>query len=320
MTPFLRSRPALVLLALSLAANAATPAPAPRPPEPSRRAVIISWDGAKPEVLRALMAQGHLPTVKSVEDEGCWTMDAHTIVPSLTLPSHVSMTTGLLPTAHGVTWNSDRPEKGPLKVPTVFTLAREAGLKAALVVGKTKLALLAGPGGPGCVVLKEGGPEEVVKRAAQTLKERDLDLLFVHFAAPDADGHDFGWGDTAAGQPPSAEYQAALCACDAATGHLLATLKADPRWAQTIVILTADHGGKGKDHGGEDPQETTIPWLATGGLVAAHGALKVPVHTTDTAATALAALGLPVPSGWAGRPVPGVLAESAPAARLKPAA
>jgi arylsulfatase A-like enzyme len=315
-----RFRIALTLLALAGTAFAAGPAPAKRTSTNTPRAVILSWDGAKPDVLRFLLAQGHLQTFKGLQESGCWTMEAHTIVPSLTLPSHVSMVTGLLAAGHGVTWNSDRPEKGPLKVPTVFSLAREAGLRVALIVGKKKLALLAGPGGADCQVLEKGSPGDVAHRAIQTLRDKDPDLLFVHFGAPDAAGHDFGWGDAAAGRPPSPEYEAALCSCDDATGQFLAALRSDPRWARTLVILTADHGGLGTNHGGEDPQETTIPWVASGGLVVARGALKVPVHTTDTAATALAALGLNVPAGWNGKPVPGVLAEPSPAVRLKPAA
>jgi predicted AlkP superfamily pyrophosphatase or phosphodiesterase len=315
-----RSRIVLASLALVFSAGAIGLAPAGRTPGPEPRAVILSWDGAKPDVLKDLLAQGHLITLKRMEEAGCWTMDAHTIVPSLTLPSHVSMVTGLLAAGHGVTWNSDRPEKGPLKVPTMFSLAREAGLKVALIVGKTKLRLLAGPQGPDCQVLEKGGPGDVAHRAIQALKDGNPDLLFVHFGAPDAAGHDFGWGDAAAGHPPSPEYEAALCACDDATGQLLAALRADPRWARTLVILTADHGGVGKNHGGDSPQETTIPWVAAGGLVTARGALKVAVHTTDTAATALAALEVPIPSGWTGHPVPGVLAEKPPATRLKPAA
>jgi predicted AlkP superfamily pyrophosphatase or phosphodiesterase len=316
-----RSRVSLTLLAaLACSTFAAGPTPVKGPSHAPPRVVILSWDGAKPDVLRSLLAQGHLPTFKGLQDGGRWTLEAHTIVPSLTLPSHVSMTTGLLAAGHGVTWNSDRPDKGPLKVPTVFSLAREAGLRVALIVGKTKLALLAGPGAPDCQVVKEGGPEDVARLAVQAVRQRDPDLLFVHFGAPDAAGHDFGWGDTAAGRPPSPEYEAALCSCDEATGKLLAALRSDPRWAHTLLILTADHGGLDKNHGGEDPQETTIPWIASGGLVAARGVLKVPVHTTDTAATALAALGLNVPADWNGKPVPGVLAEKAPAVQLKPAA
>jgi arylsulfatase A-like enzyme len=230
------------------------------------------------------------------------------------------MLTGLPPSQHGVTWNSDRPEKGPLAVPTVFSLAKAAGLKTAMVVGKTKLKLLAGTGNVDSEVLETGPPHEVAMQALDILTQKDPDLLFVHFAAADGEGHDYGWGNSATGQPPSPEYEGALAACDRATAEILKSVHSDGRWRTTLLILTADHGGKEKNHGGEDPQETSIPWVADGGLVVARGELRVPVVTEDTAATALSALGIPVPAGWTGRPVPGVLSSRPAGAALRPAA
>lgn len=103
--------------------NGRTAAP-PTEASPKPRAVIVCWDGAKPAVLRNLLTGGRLPVLKALMKDGCWTWSAQTIVPSSTLPSHVSMLTGVPPAIHGVTWNSERPEKGPLQVTTVFSIAK----------------------------------------------------------------------------------------------------------------------------------------------------------------------------------------------------
>jgi arylsulfatase A-like enzyme len=236
--------------------------------------------------------------------EGCWTWSAQTILPSSTLPSHISMLTGLPPEAHGVTWNSVQPENGSLKVETIFSIAKKEGFRTAMVIGKPKLGLLDQPGMLDDDVLEEGNARAVARAARQVLRQKNPDLLFVHFAQPDEAGHDWGWGDERAGTAASPQYQSALEACDRALGTLRREIERNGRRRKTLIILTADHGGMGKNHGGDDPQETTIPWIASGGLVAVGGELKVPVKTMDTAATVLSALGIPVPSGWTGTPVP----------------
>jgi hypothetical protein len=49
-------------------------------------------------------------------------------------------------------------------------------------------------------------------------------------------------------------------------------------------------------------EDMTIPWIASGrGILPMQ--LKTQVHTTDTAATAAFALGLPIPPEWDGIPV-----------------
>jgi arylsulfatase A-like enzyme len=228
------------------------------------------------------------------------------------------MLTGLSPEAHGVTWNSDKPERGPLKVETIFSLAKKEGFRTAMVVGKSKLRLLDKPGSLDDDVLEEGNARAVGRTARQILRQKNPDLLFVHFGQADEAGHDWGWGDERAGTASSPQYRKALEECDRALGMLRREIEGSGRLGNTLIILTADHGGMGKNHGGDDPQETTIPWIASGALVAARGELKVPVKITDTAATALAALGIPVPSGWTGTPVPCL--RSPEGAVLRPAA
>jgi hypothetical protein len=69
------------------------------------------------------------------------------------------------------------------------------------------------------------------------------------------------------------------------------------------LIITSDHGGKEFRHGGDTPEEMTIPWLAVGPGVPAGLTLTAEITTYDTAATALYALNLPIPEIWEGAPV-----------------
>src|SRR5690606_32737904 len=78
------------------------------------------------------------------------------------------------------------------------------------------------------------------------------------------------------------------------------------------LILTADHGGHGRDHGSDDPRDVTIPWVAWGRFVDGSGTLTDrQVHTTDTAATVLWLLRVAPPAGATGRPVTGAFSAGA---------
>jgi arylsulfatase A-like enzyme len=68
------------------------------------------------------------------------------------------------------------------------------------------------------------------------------------------------------------------------------------------LIVTADHGGHGREHGSSDSRDTTIPWIVWGQGVQVAAALPA-VRTYDTAATALWMLGIDAPEAWAGKPV-----------------
>ena len=70
----------------------------------------------------------------------------------------------------------------------------------------------------------------------------------------------------------------------------------------TLIIITADHGGHGTSHGSSRLEDITIPWIIAGPGVR-HVVLSTNVSTTDTAATVAWALGLPIQPDWDGRPV-----------------
>lgn len=74
-------------------------------------------------------------------------------------------------------------------------------------------------------------------------------------------------------------------------------------WETTILLITADHGGKGTKHGGATMEEIEIPWIISGPGVAQLKEIKTPVNTFDTAPTVAHILGVTPPSCWIGKPV-----------------
>ncbi len=93
----------------------------------------------------------------------------------------------------------------------------------------------------------------------------------------------------------------------------------------TVVIVTADHGGLGKTHGGEDPRSRSIPWIAAGpGVRRGYDLTRegtLTVNTEDTAATACWLLGLHPTVELDGRPVTAAFVTAAkPESAAEPAA
>ncbi len=172
----LQRRFQLLPLAILLAGCANLPV-ADRPR--ANHVFIISFDQGDP----ALIQRSDMPTFHEMAAQGAHTWNAYTIVPSLTLPSHTSMLTGLGPQAHQILWNDYQPDKGLVKVPTIFSLAKQHGLVTAMFVGKEKIQASAFARQRRCLVWPQ--PEDDAKAVAKVFAEQvgklKPNLCFIHF-------------------------------------------------------------------------------------------------------------------------------------------
>ncbi len=225
---------------------------------------------------------------------GAYTFWAKTTAVSITLPSHVSMLTGVSPRVHGIEWNSDLPLSRPVypAVPTLFEVARKAGYTTAMVAGKSKFNTLNKPGTIDFVsapATEFCSDDEVAGHAVEIINAHQPQLLFVHFPGADVMGHALGWG--------SKEQLAAIENIDADIGKVLKAIDDQKLSDSTYVIVTADHGGAGKTHGPEDARSRTIPWILAGPGVRLGLDLSTDGHldvkTEDTFATVAALLKIP---------------------------
>jgi arylsulfatase A-like enzyme len=261
--------------------------PTPRPV--TRRVLIISIDGLRPDAI----ALAPMPNLQALMQIGAYTLTAQTIFPSATLPAHTAMLTGLCPAKNGVDWNDYLPEKGYAKGTDLFDLAHAAGLKTAMFVGKEKLRQITEPSSTDIFRYINDRDTVIAQRITEEFPV-DFGVMFVHFATPDAMGHVYGW--------MTPQYISVVQHADEAIGTLLKDLDDHGLRQDTLVIITADHGGHEQTHGSRMAEDMTIPWVVSGPGVR-PGPLTTPIQTTDTAATAAWALGLPRPPEWDGWPV-----------------
>ncbi len=291
--------------------------PDSQPRRVETRVLAISIDALNPAALRKL-GQGRAPALHRILDEGASTLNARSQFESTeTLPNHTSIVTGRRVLAarggHGVTWNVHRPgttvqAAAGHEVSSVFTIAHTVG-PTALFSAKEKFSIFERSWDADIdrVLIRERDDRGLMKAARADLVKGGRDFTFVHFGSADVAGHASGFMSPA--------YLDAVEQVDALVGKLIRAIETHPTLAGTVVILTADHGGKGRSH--LDPTKYVnyrIPFAVWGPGVR-HGDLyamnpsyadpgrrrvpytgKQPIRNGDLANLALDLLGLgPVP-------------------------
>src|SRR5688572_27602586 len=167
----------VILLTFASLAPAATTRPIPQ----IKRVLIISIDGLRPDVL----LRADAPRIRGMIDNGAFSFWARSTVASLTLPTHVSLLTGVTPEQHGISWNIDLPLSQPVypKLPTLFEVAKQAGYTTACITGKAKFDHVNKPG-----TIDHGFfPDEnksdnatVTQKAIEVLRSHQPQVMFVH--------------------------------------------------------------------------------------------------------------------------------------------
>jgi hypothetical protein len=137
----LRAAARSLALALCVAGGPATGALAADSPPLAEHVVLVSIDGLRPELY--LDAGWPAPMLQQMAREGAHAEAVRGVFPSVTYPTHTSIVTGALPARHGIFYNSPfEPggetgrwywEAASIRVPTLWTAAREAGLTTAAV-------------------------------------------------------------------------------------------------------------------------------------------------------------------------------------------
>lgn len=259
------------------------------------RVIVISVDGLRADMVDASTA----PNMAALSAAGAHAARAINDLPSMTLPNHATMLTGLVSDRHGLILNFDIPGKIPQK--TLFEYAKAAGLRGGFYATKSKLSFLAKPESLEVIEIN-GIPRDVVDRMLPEISPDGLDVFFLHIRSPDSTGHRAGW--------MSPEYFDAVAEADTLIGSVVKAAQAD-KTRDTYIIVTADHGGSGMNHFVNNKFNRTIPWIANGPGITAGKVIDGTVTVADTMPTALWLLNVPVPSGLSGRAIKSLLDDNA---------
>lgn len=268
---------------------------------PVRTVIIIGVDGLSPRGVD----EGLTPNMNRLIAQGAYSFHARGVFPTSSSPNWASMIMGAGPAQHGITSNDWRlwsraimPSKEGVegRFPSVFSEVRRHRPNA-------RIAVVYDWSGFGNlfdhdvvdVAADTEGPEATMHRAVEEYKYNRPDLLFVHLDHVDGAGHGKGWH--------TPEYFEAVQRADDRIGEMIDAIDEVRAWDSTVVIVTSDHGGVGKSHGGESMAELEIPWIIAGAGVANSREITRDINTYDTACTAAYLLGVPMHSSWIGKPI-----------------
>lgn len=264
---------------------------------PAQRVVVLVLDGLRAD----LVGNARFPHLAALQQESACTLDATTVLPSVTAAAMTSLFSGVAPCDHGI--ESDRFGV-PKHLKRLRPLPREvamAGLQTAGIVRQVPWALrplarrIVRELGIADAHFANADVRSLLRAAMPALRTQQNGLIIMHWPDCDAIGHTHGWMS-----PP---YLDAVQRMDDALGAVRAVLHT--RRDDTLFIALADHGGGGRVHNHHDsphPLDSTIPIFLAGAGV--HCQSLPHTHTLlDVPATALWALGLPVPVQWAGEPI-----------------
>jgi Type I phosphodiesterase / nucleotide pyrophosphatase len=253
---------------------------------PINYVIAISIDGLNPEAIKKL-GKSRAPTFYRLMREGAYTLNARTVrEKTSTAPNHTAMLTGRRVDAkhggHGYTENFDNGstihQAAGHYVASVFDVVHDRGHSTAFLGAKLKFRLYKRTwnthGAPDRVGHDDGRAKidrftidrnntRLVAELTRELRRSPRDFTFLHLSLPDRAGHAHGF--------MGKQYLAAVKRTDELLGRILETV-ADRRELRrhTLVILTADHGGRGGSHyDASKLQNFRIPFMTWGAGVPA---------------------------------------------------
>ncbi|TKC08835.1 alkaline phosphatase [Pedobacter frigoris] len=283
---------ALCILCLTLQLNAQV--------KKVKHVVLIGCDGFGAYAV----PDAKMPNLKKLMETGSWTLKARSVLPSSSAVNWASMLMGAGPTEHGYTeWGSATPEI-PSAVttkyglfPSIFSVIRDQkpSAKTAVVYSWGGIGPLIEKDAINIVVPGKDKDDFCADTAASIIRKEKPYFTFLHLDEPDHTGHGIGHRTPA--------YYKELENVDLRIGKILQAIKDAGIEKETIVILSADHGGTGKGHGGKSLDEVLIPWVINGPGVKSNHEIKDVIITYDTAATIAWILGLKTPQSWRGKAV-----------------
>lgn len=253
------------------------------------------------------VSKADMPAVKELMKKGCYTLKKRTVLPSSSAVNWASMFMGAGPELHGYTeWGSQTPEL-PSRVilkhnifPTIFQIYRDANPDAEIGVlsewgGIQFLVDTLSTSHHAVAPDYNKYPTALCEMAEKYIKEKKPALAAVVFDNPDHVGHVIGH-DTP-------EYYAKLHEIDGYIARIVKAVEEAGMLDETIFIITSDHGGINKGHGGKTMLEMETPFIIAGKGIRQGGEFQESMVQYDVAATIAYIFGLQQPQVWTGRPM-----------------
>ncbi len=263
--------------------------------------IVIGVDGMSPDGIR----NATTPVMDSMIAGGAVKWKVRTVLTTASSQNWASMIMGAGPEQHGIInndWERDDHTLPPIVAgkegifPSIFGILREQKPDA-------EIGAVYHWSGFGRLFEKQAvnhdknfsTEDSTAADFISYIKAKKPTFGFLHFDHVDHAGHHDGHG--------TPQYYAAVAKADSLIGEVLKGIKEAGIEGSTLVIITADHGGIGKGHGGPTPEEGEIAMILHGKDIKKGYKIQQQVYTYDLAATIAFAFKLTPPYAWIGRPI-----------------
>ena len=263
--------------------------------------VVIGVDGMSPDGIR----NATTPVMDSMIADGAIKWNVRTVLTTASSQNWASMIMGAGPEQHGIInndWERDDHTLPPIVAgsegifPSIFGIIREQKPDA-------EIGAVYHWSGFGRLFEKQAvnydkrfsTEDSTATDFINYIKTKKPTFGFMHLDHVDHAGHHDGHGTPL--------YYAAVAKADSLIGEVLKGIKEAGIDESTLVIITSDHGGMGKGHGGPTPEEGEIAMILHGKDIKKGYKIQQQVYTYDLAATIAFAFNLTPPYAWIGRPI-----------------
>ncbi len=267
----------------------------------AKHVVLIGLDAMS----AAGIQKAETPNFNYMIDNGAVSIKARCVRSTSSSHNWMSMVSGALPEMHGVTgndWELDNREipaaisdneKGTF--PTIFELVKKQRPEAKVYMyyewteqdRMYDISLV-----DRAVTGLENGTA-IITEAFNAFFEDKPEFLFVSINETDEVGHDSGH--------ESDVYYDCITRYDALIGEFVRKVEEAGMIDETVIIVTADHGGEGNGHGGDTAMEREIPIILYGGDVTKGKLLEHTNHICDIASTVGGLLAVELPRETVGK-------------------
>ena len=250
------------------------------------KTLLVLVDGMRPDALTNCKA------AQRVLANSVYTLNAQTVMPSVTLCCHMSLFYSMIPEHHGTQGNTYIPPSRQLL--SLFDILAIAKKDVASFYSWGQLRDLCHPASlnyslliKGATLGWENANNRLTDAAIGYMTENNTDLAFLYLGYPDEAGHAHGW--------MSEKYMHAM---ENSWQNIERIIEALPK--DYAVIITADHGGHDHTHGTEMPEDMTIPLIFAGAERGLIGNLD-DVNIIDIAPTIASLAGMEADANWEGK-------------------
>ncbi len=233
------------------------------------------------------------PNTWRLLQQGVASLEAQTVMPSMTLPCHMSLFHSVKPERHGISSNIYSPQVRP--VPGLFEVLQAAGLHTAMFYSWEELRDVSRPGSLKHAVFirddqrPETGVDARLSAQAISYLTQKPDFMFLYLGHTDIMGHAYGWMSEA--------YLQAVSEADSYIASLIPVLS-----ETCLLVIASDHGGHQQSHGTDLPEDMTIPLIFAKHKALRQGAtLLGTASILDIAPTIAQIFQLNLPFEWTGQ-------------------